>query len=176
MGGNVMIRSQQTRREFLKTAAALTATASFGAVAGRAAAQGGLAQSRSQIDALLRRGVEGREVPGVVAMAANDKGVIYEGAFGTRDLAKGPDMTLDTIFRLASMTKAVTSVAAMQLVEQGKLQLDQPIGNVLPELSAPQVLEGFDDAGAPRLRPPKRPITLRQLLTHTAGFGYEFLN
>src|SRR5438067_929552 len=128
MGGNVMIRSQQTRREFLKTPAALTATASFGAVAGRAAAQGGLAQSRSQIDALLRRGVEGREVPGVVAMAANDKGVIYEGAFGTRDLAKGPNMTLDTIFRLASMTKAVTSVAAMQLVEQGKLQLDQPIG------------------------------------------------
>jgi CubicO group peptidase (beta-lactamase class C family) len=82
-------------------------------------------------------------------------------------------MTLDTVFRLASMTKAVTSVAAMQLVEQGKLQLEQPIGNVLPELAAPQVLEGFDDAGAPRLRPAKRPITLRHLLTHTAGFGYE---
>jgi CubicO group peptidase (beta-lactamase class C family) len=82
-------------------------------------------------------------------------------------------MTPDTIFRLASMTKAVTSTAAMQLVEQGRLQLDQPIGNVLPELAAPQVLEGFDDSGAPRLRPAKRPITLRHLLTHTAGFGYE---
>ena len=81
-------------------------------------------------------------------------------------------MTLDTIFRIASMTKAVTSVAAMQLVEQGRLQLEQPIGNVLPELSAPQVLEGFDDAGAPRLRPAKRPITLHHLLTHTAGFAY----
>ena len=169
-----MTGSQHSRREFLRTTAALTATASFGAVAVRAAAQGGPAQSRSQIDAVLRRGVEGKEVPGVVAMAANDKGVIYEGAFGTRDLAKGPDMTLDTIFRLASMTKAVTSVAAMQLVEQGKLQLEQPIGNVLPELAAPQVLDGFDDAGAPRLRPAKRPITLRHLLTHTAGFGYEF--
>jgi len=117
--------------------------------------------------------MEHKDVPGVVAVAANDKGVIYEGAFGTRNLVQGPAMTLDTIFRLASMTKAVTSVAAMQLVEQGRLQLDQPIGNVLPELSAPQVLDGFDDAGAPRLRPAKRPITLRHLLTHTAGFGYE---
>src|SRR4029077_12584866 len=128
------------------------------------------------IDAILRRAVDTKEVPGVVAMAANDKGLIYEGAFGTRDLVSGPAMTLDTIFRLASMTKAVTSVAAMQLVEQGKLQLDQPVGNILPELSAPQVLEGFDDSGAPRLRPARRPITLRLLLTPTAGFGYEFLN
>ena len=167
-----MTRKRHTRREILKGAAALTAVASFGATVGRAAAP----QSHAQIDAVLRRATEAGEVPGVVAVAATDKGVLYEGAFGTRDLAKGPAMTLDTIFRLASMTKAVTSVAAMQLVEQGRLQLDQPIGNVLPELSAPQVLEGFDESGAPRLRPAKRPITLRLLLTHTAGFGYEFLN
>jgi len=166
---------QQTRREILKATAALAATASVGGITRRAAAQGGTAQSR-QIDAALRRATDAKDVPGVVAVAANDKGVIYEGAFGTRNLAQGPAMTLDTIFRLASMTKAVTSVAAMQLVEQGRLQLDQPIGGVLPELSAPQVLEGFDDAGAPRLRPAKRPITLRHLLTHTAGFGYEFDN
>ena len=145
--------------------------ASFGAAVGRAAAQ-----PHAQIDAVLRQATEAKEVPGVVAVAATDKGIFYEGAFGTRDLATGPEMTLDTIFRLASMTKAVTSVAAMQLVEQGKLQLDQPAGAVLPELAAPQVLEGFDDAGAPRLRPAKRPITLRHLLTHTAGFGYEFLS
>jgi methyl acetate hydrolase len=170
----VIIR-QQTRREILKATAALTATASVGGIIRRAAAQGGAAQSR-QIDAALRRATDAKEVPGVVAVAANDKGVIYEGAFGTRNLAQGPAMTLDTMFRLASMTKAVTSVAAMQLVEQGRLQLDQPIGGVLPELSAPQVLEGFDDGGAPRLRPAKRPITLRHLLTHTAGFGYEFDN
>jgi methyl acetate hydrolase len=166
-----MIRRQPTRRHILKSAAALTATASIGGYIARAAAQG---PQTSQIDAVLRRAVDAKEVPGVVAMAVNDRGVIYEGAYGTRNLAQGPAMTVDTIFRIASMTKAVTSVAAMQLVEQGKLQLEEPIGNVLPELSAPQVLEGFDDAGAPRLRPAKRPITLHHLLTHTAGFGYEF--
>ncbi|MGA7260352.1 MAG: serine hydrolase domain-containing protein [Stellaceae bacterium] len=128
----------------------------------------------SGIDAALSRAAEAKEVPGVVAMAATDTGVIYEGAFGLRDLAAGPAMTLDTLFRIASMTKAVTSVAAMQLVEQGKLGLDVPIGKVLPTFAAPPVLEGFDAAGAPRLRPAKRPITLRDLLTHTAGFGYEF--
>ena len=163
-----MKRVLQTRREFLQTAGAAAAAIPLGGKIGRAAMP-----SHTQIDAALRQAAEHKDVPGVVAMAANDKGVIYEGAFGTRDLAKGPDMTLDTIFRLASMTKAITSVAAMQLVEQGKLQLEQPIGNVLPELAAPQVLEGFDDAGAPRLRPAKQPITLRHLLTHTAGFGYE---
>jgi methyl acetate hydrolase len=164
-----MTETRHSRRDILKTAAALTATASLGVRVGCAAA----AQSHAQIDAVLRRATEAGEVPGVVAVAATDKGVFYEGAFGTRDLLKGPAMTPDTIFRIASMTKAVTSVAAMQLVEQGKLQLEQPIGDVLPELAAPQVLEGFDDAGAPRLRPAKRPITLRHLLTHTAGFGYE---
>jgi CubicO group peptidase (beta-lactamase class C family) len=106
-------------------------------------------------------------------MAANDKGIIYEGAFGTRDLAKGPAMTRDTVFRIASMTKAVTSVAAMQLVEQGKLSLNDPVPAIDTALSAPQVLEGVDAAGAPILRPAKRPITLRHLLTHTAGFTYE---
>jgi CubicO group peptidase (beta-lactamase class C family) len=102
--------------------------------------------------------------------------VLYEGAFGLRDIVDGPAMARDSVFRIASMTKAVTSVAAMQLVEQGKLQLDEPIGDVLPELAAPQVLEGFDISGAPRLRPAKRPVTLRHLLTHTAGFGYEQWN
>jgi methyl acetate hydrolase len=164
-----MLRRRPTRRDILGSAAALTATASIGVTIGRAMAQ--VPQSR-QIDAALRRAVEAKDVPGVVALALNIKGITYEGAFGTRDLAQGPAMTLDTIFRIASMTKAVTSVAAMQLVEQGKLQLDQPIGSILPELSAPQVLEGFDDGGAPRLRPAKRPITLRHLLTHTAGFAY----
>jgi len=165
----------QTRRRFLARGVAFGAAASLSLSTRGTAAQPGRA-APAAIDAALRRAVEAKEVPGVVAAAANDRGLLYEGAFGTRDIAKGTPMTADTIFRIASMTKAVTSVAAMQLVEQGRLDLDQPIGNVLPELSAPQVIEGFDDAGAPRLRPAKRPITLRLLLTHTAGFGYEFLN
>ena len=130
-------------------------------------------QPHAGIDAALSRAAEGKEVPGVVALAATDAGILYEGAFGLRDIVDGPKMTRDSVFRIASMTKAMTSVATLQLVEQGKLQLDEPIGNVLPELAAPQVLEGFDASGAPRLRPAKRPITLRHLLTHTAGFGYE---
>ena len=109
----------------------------------------------------------------MVAMAASDKGVFYEAAFGTRDLAHGPAMAMDTMFRIASMTKLVTSVAAMQLVEQGKLKLNDPVPPIDAALSAPQVLDGFDANGAPKLRPAKGPITLRHLLTHTAGFSYE---
>lgn len=128
------------------------------------------------IDAVLRRAVDAGEVPGVVALAASDEGVLYEGAFGARDMAQGTAMTPDTVFRIASMTKAVTSVAAMQLVEQGKLTLDDPVPDIDPALSAPQVLEGFDPSGAPRLRRARRPVTLRRLLTHTAGFSYERWN
>ncbi len=126
-----------------------------------------------RIDAVLRAVVDAGEIPGVVAMAATDRGLLYEGAFGRRVLGGAQTMTLDSVFRIASMTKAVTSVAAMQLVEQGKLALEAPVPDIDPILSAPQVLEGFDGEGAPRLRPAKRPITLRHLLTHTAGFGYD---
>jgi methyl acetate hydrolase len=132
--------------------------------------------STAGIDAALRHAVAAGEVPGVAAVAATDRGILYEGTFGDRDLAAGTEMTIDTVLRIASMTKAVTSVAAMQLVERGKLGLDDPIGHILPELAAPQVLEGFDAAGRPRLRPAVRPITLRRLLNHTAGFGYEMLS
>ena len=134
------------------------------------------AAERPEIDAVLRRAVDAGAVPGVVAMGATGKGVFYEGAFGLRDTAQSTAMTPDTVFRIASMTKAMTSVAAMQLVEGGKLTLDGPLPDIDPALSAPQVLEGFDPSGAPRLRPARRPITLRHLLTHTAGFSYEQWN
>ncbi|MGH7061579.1 MAG: serine hydrolase domain-containing protein, partial [Stellaceae bacterium] len=133
-------------------------------------------RSMPQIDRVLDEAVARGDVPGVVAMAGTRAGPAYEGAFGTRALEGGAPISADTVFWIASMTKAVTSTAAMQLVEQGRLALDAPIGAVLPELGQPKVLEGFDPAGEPRLRPAKRPITLRQLITHTAGFGYAIWN
>ena len=133
-------------------------------------------QSNARIDQVLRQKSDAKEIPGVVAMAATSKEVTYQGAFGKRDLSKDDAMTADSVFWIASMTKAVTAAAAMQLVEQGKLSLEAPIGNVLPDLAAPQVLEGFDSQGEPRLRPAKNPITLRHLMTHTAGFCYHLWN
>src|SRR5689334_14460772 len=133
-------------------------------------------QSKAQIDQILRQNCEAKEIPGVVAMAATGNDVIYQGAFGKRDLSKDDAMTADSVFWIASMTKAVTTAAGMQLVEQGKLSLDEPIGKLLPDLASPQVLEGFDANGDPKLRPAKGPITLRQLMTHTAGFAYDMWN
>ena len=133
-------------------------------------------QSKAQIDEILRQKSDAKEIPGVVAIAASGSDLIYQGAFGKRDLSKPDAMTADSVFWIASMTKAVTSAGAMQLVEQGKLSLDAPIGSVLPDLAKPQVLEGFDAKGEPKLRPAKGAITLRQLMTHTAGFAYNVWN
>ena len=129
-----------------------------------------------QADQVLRKGIDNGDVPGVVAMAATRDRPVYAGAFGKRALPEGPAMTADSVFWIASMTKAITSTAAMQLVERGKLDLDSSIAKVLPELADRQVLEGFDADGEPKLRPAKRPITLRHLITHTAGFGYDIWN
>ena len=131
---------------------------------------------RTVMDDVLEQAITTGRVPGIVATAADRSGVIYQGAFGKRASGGDADMTTDTVFWIASMTKALTSVAAMQQVEQGKLDLDEPIGQRIPELANPVVLEGFDAAGAPQLRPARRPITLRHLLTHTAGFTYEIWN
>jgi methyl acetate hydrolase len=131
---------------------------------------------RETIDTIFRDAFERKAMPGVVAMAADATGVVYEGAFGRRDLTINAPMTLDTVVWIASMTKAITATAAMQLVERGKLSLDASAAAVVPELNAAKVLEGFDAAGQPQLRAPKRPITLRHLLTHTAGYAYEIFN
>jgi methyl acetate hydrolase len=102
-----------------------------------------------QVDGVLKAATDRGDIPGVVAMAATREGPVYQGAFGARALPDGSAMTADMVFRIASMTKAITSAAAMRLVEQGKLSLDWPIAEVLPELGSPQIFEGFDAAAAP---------------------------
>jgi len=125
------------------------------------------------LDTILSDAVRSKKMPGIVAAAATGAGVLYEGAFGVRQLGAEAPMTRDTVVWIASMTKAITATAAMQLVEKGKLALEARVDAVVPQLAAARVLEGFDAGGQPRLRAPRRPITLRHLLTHTAGFGYE---
>jgi methyl acetate hydrolase len=129
-----------------------------------------------RIDRVLDDLVKSGAAPGVVAMVVNDHGLLYSGGAGTKGMGRSEPMTVDTIFWYASMTKALVSAGAMQLVEQGRLKLDEPASDILPELASVQVLDGFDADGAPKLRPAKRPITPRQLLTHTAGFGYNWAN
>lgn len=121
----------------------------------------------TQIDGLLRQAVGSGTVHGVVAMVVDREGVLYEGAAGDA----GPD----TMFRNASMTKAVATTGALQLVEQDRLQLDQTVESVLPEFAELKMIEGFDGE-RPILREPASKATIRQLMTHTAGLGYFFLN
>jgi methyl acetate hydrolase len=129
---------------------------------------------QTEADALLRQAAANGDVPGVVALATDSNGTIYEGGFGERLQGGGAAMTADTVVWIASMTKAITATAVMQLVEQGRLHLDRPAQDVVPALAEAGVLDRFDDAGRPVTRPPARSVTLRHLLTHTAGFSYEF--
>jgi CubicO group peptidase (beta-lactamase class C family) len=143
------------------------------ALTGIASAQNSPASTA--LDTSLRSAVERKDVPGVVALITDRKGVIYQGAFGVADVATGRPLTSDALFRIASMTKPVTSLALMQLVEQGKIGLDDPAEKYLPELANPQVIESFDAAtGAYQLRPASKVPTVRQFLTHTSGMGYPF--
>ncbi|MDE0666594.1 MAG: beta-lactamase family protein [Acidimicrobiaceae bacterium] len=132
---------------------------------------------QDDVQTILERGVSDGDVVGAVAQVVTGDGTLAAAAAGKR--SADPDagagaMTLDTVCWIASMTKAITGTAAMQLVEQGRLDLDAPASGVVPSLAEVGVLEGFDDDGQPQVRPARSPITLRHLLTHTAGFGYEF--
>ena len=146
-----------TRRSFT----ALTLGAAAGRLSGAAS-----------IDETLRTGRESRHIPAAAAAVAGPDKMLYTGAFGRRD-SSGPAVTADSIFAIASMTKAITTTAALQLVEQGKLKLDEPVSRHLPQLERLQILDGFDDAGKPILHPVSKPVLLRHLLTHTAGFVYS---
>jgi CubicO group peptidase (beta-lactamase class C family) len=127
----------------------------------------------TSIDETLKAGLERRKIPSCVAMVATADRITYTGAFGKRDSAAKGTLPVDSIFFIASMTKAVTSAAAMQLIERGKLSLDEPASKHLPELGTVKVFGGFDAAGKPMLKPPTKPVTLRNLMTHTSGFCYD---
>jgi methyl acetate hydrolase len=162
-----------TRRDALLRTAALASASMIPAAPSTGIAASFNTPARvEEIDRALQAKVSTREIPGVVAMAANEQSVVYEGAFGFRDMATASRMSADTIFRVASMVKLLTSIAALQLVERGKLELDEPAGNIDPTLASAQVVSGFDAKGVPQLRPAQKPITLRNLLTHTSGFSY----
>ncbi len=169
--------SKLTRRDLLKTTATLAATSALAferaTVAWARDPADAAAETLPQVDAVLGAAVNSQDVPGVVAMAATETGVVYEGVFGRRRIHEGPAMTRDTVFRVASMVKLITTVAALRLVEQGKLSLEAPVPDIDPVLAEPQVLDGFYPTGKPVLRPAKRPISLHDLLTHTAGFVYR---
>jgi methyl acetate hydrolase len=166
-----------SRRDLMIGASSAVAAAALGGLADRytlasEASSPARNPAFAAIDRSLRQAVDNETVAGVVAMAATQQGMVYEGSLGTGNRDIGSAMSSDAVFWLLSMTKGITAAACMQLIEQDKLRLDQPAAEILPELRSPQVLEGFDAAGRPRLRPAKRPITVRHLLTHTSGFTY----
>lgn len=131
----------------------------------------------SSLNHLLDAATAGQQrVPGVVAAVVGRNGLVYEGASGQRTLGQAGAMTTDSVFAMFSTTKAITATAVLQLVEEGLLDLDAPARDYLPMIDELKVLEGFDSDGTPRLRPPRKLITTRMLLLHTAGLGYEFFN
>ncbi|MEO5711619.1 MAG: serine hydrolase domain-containing protein [Nocardioidaceae bacterium] len=132
---------------------------------------------QQNLDALLKRVTTSEPgVPGVSAVVTDRAGNVYEGAAGKRALGEDADFTTDTTCAIFSTTKAIAGTAALQLVEEGSLDLDAPAKQYAPALGDIEVLDGFDDDGTPRTRAPRRDITTRMLLTHTAGFGYDFFN
>ncbi len=114
--------------------------------------------------------------PGVVAMATDRHTNFYEGCAGRRELGKDQPMTLDSVMAIFSTTKAMTGTAIMQLVEEGKIALSDAAKKYVPEIAELQVLDGFDAAGQPKTRAPKRDITVNDLMLHTSGLCYEFFS
>lgn len=133
-------------------------------------------RTMKQVDELLRDAVIAGDVPGVVAAVITDRETPYAAAHGARVRGEPGPMRLDTVMRIHSMTKPIVGAAAMQLVERGRIGLDDPAAKLIPELGRFQVMEGWDEAGQPRLRAPKTAITLRNLLTHSSGFTYDIWN
>jgi len=163
-----------TRRAVLTRGTMAVAAAYLGASAVQAASQSPRLKNAKfkSIDAAIEKAVNDRTVAGAVAMAATQKGIVYEGLFGKANVDTGTAMRPDTVFWLLSMTKAITATACMQLVEQGRLKQLHAASKYLPQLAAPKVLVGFDANGQPQLRPARNSIKVHHLLTHTSGYTY----
>ena len=132
---------------------------------------------RTELDELLAAKVNQRDVPGVVVEVADREGTLYHGCFGKLDGRGSMDTPADAIFRIASMTKPVTSVAVMMLKDQGLIDLDKTVTEYLPEFNGAEVIDEFDESDSSyTTRPAAQGITIRHLLSHTAGFGYDFSN
>jgi CubicO group peptidase (beta-lactamase class C family) len=132
-------------------------------------------QGTGALSTLLRQATDRGDVPGVVVAVVDKDSVLYHEAFGRSRTISNTPMAKDTIFNMASMTKPVTSIAIMMLVDEGKLTLDDEVAKFLPKWKSPQVISSFNKAdGSFQTRPAKRPITIRHLLTHTSGIGYGF--
>jgi CubicO group peptidase (beta-lactamase class C family) len=133
------------------------------------------AEGQTALSTFLREAVAKGEVPGVVAMVVGRDRILYHEAFGKQDVAKGVEMRKDSIFRIASMTKPMTSTAVMMLVEEGKIGVDDPVSKYLPRFGLSKVMTTYDDArGTFETRPATRTMTVRHLLTHTSGIGYSW--
>jgi methyl acetate hydrolase len=131
----------------------------------------------TDIDSYLTSVIRDTRIPGIVGLVVDADRIVYEGAFGRQDVARGVPMANDSIFRIASMTKPVTSVAVMMLVQEGDLGLDDPVSDYLPAFEDQTVIENFNPADKTyTTRPAATPITIRHLLTHTSGLGYGFSN
>jgi CubicO group peptidase (beta-lactamase class C family) len=140
-------------------------------------AEVGLSPERlSRIDAAMQRAIDAGKIPGIAYLVARHGKIVHVGALGTAN-ADGKPLTDDAIFRIASMTKAITTTAVMMLWEEGYFRLDDPVADFLPEFANPVVLEAYDkETGHYVTRPAKGPITIRQLLTHQSGIGYGIID
>jgi CubicO group peptidase (beta-lactamase class C family) len=138
----------------------------------------GISQERiAKLDAMLEDAVKKEQVPGLVAMVVKDGKIIYHSAKGFADAESGKAMEKNSIFRIASQTKAITSTAIMMLWEEGKFRLDDPISKFIPEFKNPQVLNTFRYGDTTfSTRPSTKEITIRHLLTHTSGLGYGVID
>ena len=129
------------------------------------------------VEELLTDDINNNKIPGAVVLVGNEKGIVYQKAFGVKNPLTNEKYAIDDIFRIASMTKAITSVAVLKLWEDGKINLDDPIEKYIPEFKDAEILETFNEKDSSYTsKPSTKKITIRQLLTHTSGIGYDFID